>query len=300
MTACEGDTVRSKSFWMFYAVTALALAAAAAVPLRNFLAMALTYHRIVWPGYNVATVIPFAAALTAILIGFLFLPLLWHMSMLKKRFIVSVGATGIFFGMGLYSEMIAARLDTVRIVMTSRMMHTPETIALLESEVAIPWEIRIHYYIFSVIFILAALNFLYSLANVLYGDGGHDKRIIILHGIAVSCYALAYFFVRVMQYENHATLHLARGSVLNTAICFVLASIAAGLYCSSFIQHKGWGKIIPPALSVTTALALYGAQYIMLDGNFYLYSGSTTVSIFLRILIVVIPGAVVHFLLRKL
>ncbi|MCL2528603.1 MAG: hypothetical protein FWE42_09330 [Defluviitaleaceae bacterium] len=291
--------MKLKSFWVFYVVTAIILAGVAAVPLWNLLAMVLAYHKIAQFGYNATAVIPFAAVLAAIFIGFLFLPLLWHMSMRKKRIIVSVGAVGIFFGLGLYSEMIAARLDTVRMVLTSRMMYTPATIDLLASQAAIPWEVRVHYYIFSVIFILAVLNFLYILANVLYGDGRHSKRVVILHGAATGCYGLAYFLVRVMQYENHATLHLAWGSVLNAAICFVLAAIAVGLYCSSFIPYKGWERVIPPALSVVTVLALYLAQHFMLGGNFYLYSGYAAMNIFLRILIVVVPGVIVHFLLRK-
>ena len=163
----------------------------------------------------------------------------------------------------------------------------------------IPWYVRLHYYIFSTIFVLAVLNFLYSLANLLYGDGKPGKREVTLHGMATGCYALAYFFVRAVRYENHATFHVTWGSVLNAAICFVLAAIAAGLFCSSFLRHEGWRKIIPPAASALTVLTLYGAQYAMLGGNFYLYSESTAMNIFLRILIVAIPGIVVYFLLRK-
>jgi len=163
----------------------------------------------------------------------------------------------------------------------------------------IPWAVRLHYYIFSAVFILAVLNFLYSLAGVLYGDGKPGKRVVILHGIATSCYALAYFFVRVMQYEDHAALLLTWGSVINTAICFILAAIAVGLYCSSFMRYEGWGKILPLVSSALTVLVLYGAQYAMLGGNFYAYSNSVAVTVFLRILIVAVPGVVVHFLLCK-
>ena len=163
----------------------------------------------------------------------------------------------------------------------------------------IPWHVRLHYYIFSVVLILAVLNFLYSLANLLYGDGKPGKRVATLHGIATGCYALAYFFVRVMQYEDHAMLLLTWGSVLNAAICFILAAIAVGLYCGSFMRDEGRRKIIPPISSAITVLALYVAQYAMLGGSFYLYSESAAVNIFLRILIVVIPGIAVYFLLRK-
>jgi len=163
----------------------------------------------------------------------------------------------------------------------------------------IPWYVKLHYYIFSTILVLAVLNFLYSLANLLYGGGNPSKRIVTLYGITTGCYALAYFFVRAVRYENHAAFHITWDSVLNAAICFVLAGIAVGLFCGSFLQHECWRKIIPPAASAVTVLALYGAQYAMLGGNFYLYSESTAVNISLRILIVVIPSIVAYFLLHK-
>ena len=292
----------SKSFWMFYVITALILLGGAAVPLWNFFIMVLAYYsdyrQAMRFDYNVTLIIPFMAVMTAIFVGFLFLPVLWRMSMLKKRIIVSVGAICIFVGLGFYSEMIAARLRTTIEVLTSRMMRSPSDIAMLTSEMSIPWVVRIHYYVFSVILILAVLNFLYSLANVLYGDGKPNKSTVVINGIATTCYALAYFLVRVMQFENISTLYLTQGSVLNAAICFILAAVAVGLYSNSFVRYKGWGKIIPSVLSAIAVLVLYAAQYAMLGGNFYTYSGNAVITIFLRLVIVAVPGVIVYFVPR--
>ena len=290
---------KSKAFWQFYAVTALAISAAAAFPLWNFFAMLRSYRWVSWPNYNVTAIIPFAAASAAILLGFLLLPALWRMSARKRRIIALAAAAGIFVTIQLHAEMLAARLDTAIVVMTSRMMHPPELVAFLETQMAIPWAVRIHYYIFSVVLILAALNFLYCLFNTLFGDGKPGKRSIALQGGAVVCYLLAYLFVRVMQYEDHGALLLTGWSVLNAAICFILAAVAAGLLGASFISFKGPGKFIPPLLSTATVLALYGAQYVMLGGNFYLYHENAAVTVFLRILVIIIPGITVFFLHKK-
>jgi len=421
---------KPKSFWIFYTIIALALAGAAALPLGNFIYMLLIINR----GYiyeiprlfSVSSIIPFMAVLCAMLAGFLFLPLLWKMPMIKRRIIVSAGAVIIFAGLGLFAEAMAARLDSIAIadtgtpagIHTGGMPHEhidePDTpvlfwssapsellesygftpaygrdrvweapseippkfvirtfptsipsaftsraprdileamgyipapggfamwvhpnnipheylipisaipggvelwlsnVYLWEQLVAgasmwfdvtsmyIPWQIRLHYYIFSVVLILAVLNFLYSLANTLYGGGKPGKRILILHGVATGCYALAYFFVRAMQYESHTLLLLTWGSVLNAAVCFILAAIAVGLYCGSFMRHEGWGKVIPPISSAFTVLVFYGAQYVMLEGRFYLYSESIVANILLRVLIVAIPGITVYNVFRHL
>ena len=350
----------SKSFWRFYIIIALILAGAAALPTRNFGVMvSIINHGFVFelPAlFSVSSIIPFLAVLSAILLGFLALPLLWKLPAIKRRVFVSILAVLVLLPLGLLVEELSQELEyissafhtsvspsrhhisqevmdaygiTPAMIQSAMMTRSglirlpdggwlnpwlyiqePDTDSQLDDQLIateprfditsmyIPWYVRLHYYIFSTILVLTVINFLYNLANMLYGDGKPGKRVVTLHGIATGCYALAYFFVRVVRYENHASFHITWGSVLNAAICFVLAAIAVGLFCSSFLRHEGWRKIVPPAASAMTVLALYGAQYVMLGGHFYMYSESAAVSIFLRVLIVAIPGIVVYFLLR--
>jgi len=274
-----------KGFWLFYAITALVLAAAAAIPVRHFIAMVLTYYSITWISYDVTLVVPFAAVLVAILIGFLLLPII------KNRLIVCIGAVGIFGGLAWYAEMIIARRDATFMLMLSRMWRSPEEITAIVSGASIPWAVRAHYYIFSIVLVVAVVNFLYSLANTLLGDGKPGRPVIILQGIAVACYACAYFFVSVMQFQNLATLQLTWWSVFNVAACFILAAIAVGL-CN------GFNKITAALLSTITVLALYAAEYFLLDGNFYSYHENAIITMGSRLLIIIIPGMVVYYVKR--
>jgi len=251
-----------------------------------------------WPlfQYNVTVVIPFAAVSAAVLIGFLLLPMLRKMYVAKRGIISSVIAVCIFFALSLYAEMISARLDVIFIVMTSRMRRSVEGIAALADYMTIPWTVRLHYYIFSIVLILALLNFLYGLADALYRGEKLSKKAIALQGGAVACYALAYFFVRAMQFKDYDTLLLTSSSVLNAAVCFILAGIAVGLYSGSFSKFAGLGKFISSILSSATVVALYAAEYAMLQGNLYSYHDSAAVTILLRAIIIAIPGVVVYFL----
>jgi len=278
----------------------LILIAASSAPLRHFVIMLLDYYHGRWPVHDVTLVIPFAAVSAAIVVGFLLLPVLWGLSAGKKRAVASAGAICVFLGLGLYIEMIATRLNVSIDIVTSRMMRPPQDFfRTVTYEMSIPWEVRVHYYIFSIILVLAVLNFLYSLANVLYGDRRPDIRAVVLHGAATVCYALAYFFVRAMQFKNLATMQLTGWSFFNAAVCFVFAAIAVGLYGSSYLRFEGVKRFVPSVLAVATVLALYAAQYIMLGGRFYLVHYNAAVTLLFRTMIIIIPGIAVYFLARQ-
>lgn len=280
-------------------ITTLILIGAAVIPVWNFAVMVsdlfLNWRQ---SRYNILAVIPFAAVTVSVLFGFLFLPLLRDMPLRKKNLFVSAGATLIFCALESSAEAIAVRLDTLYVVMTHRKMLTPDEITALARGVHFPPAVRIHYYIFSIILIVVVLNLLYSLDNTLHANGKHGKRFVILQGIATICYATAYVLVRVMQYEDYAAMRLTWGSVFNAAVCFTLAALAVGIYVSSFLDFKGRGKIVPSLLSVLTVLILYGAEYAMLDGEFYSYGENIMVALLIRFLIIIIPGAFVYLLLQ--
>ena len=289
--------------WRFYVITLLILTAAA-YPLWNLAGLLLHYYDIrriefgrLWAGwvcwiwYDVTMIIPFAAVSAAILLGFLLTP------MLKNRLAIFAVATGIFVGLELYVSQIAARLDLTNLLLTSRRGFTPAEIAVLSLDMAIAWTVRMHYYVFSIIFILSVLNLLYWLA--INKESKPNKRNIVIQSIVVVSYALAYIFVRTMQHADPDTLLLTGWSVLNAAICFALAAIAAGLCAASFTRFKGFGKYIPSILSVSSILVLYAAQYVMLGGNLYLYHENAVITIFLRILITATPAIIVFYLHKK-
>lgn len=294
--------MKTKSFFRYYLLTALILTGIAAVPAWNFLIMAHGISRgYPWRDYHyeVIVVIPFAAVTAAILLGFLLLPLLRNMLSLKRHVSVSVAAVLFFCGLEYWAELIAARADALRVVMLSRRMFMPDEIAAITREaMLIPTAVKIHYYIFSIVLILAVLNWLYNLSEALYESGRKRKKLLITQGVATACYAPAYFLVRVMQYDDYAAMRLTWGSILNAVVCFTLAATAVGLFSVSYLRFEGKMKIVPSLLSVITVLALYGAEYAMLDRKFYSYGENSIASLILHILIAAIPGLLVYLLLR--
>ena len=280
-----------KTFKRFYFITAIILFGLSIVPFWHFSLLLLEYFFWGRTEFNIIFIIPFMAVSASILLGFLLLPFLKNISLCKSHIIILLFSTTAFSGLSLLTERIVS-LNEINILLRSRRMPLPGEVEGLMA--GIPVAIRIHYYIFSIILIISVLSWLYNFAQTRYANGRHGKRFLVIQAVATICYALAYFFVRVVQYENFAIRHITWGSVINAAVCFMLAAFFMGLFSSSFLKSK----IIPPLVSVLTGVLLYAAQYFMLDGQFYLYSESIFISFLLRILIVTIPGIAVYLLLK--
>jgi hypothetical protein len=145
--------------------------------------------------------------------------------------------------------------------------------------------------------IVAVLHFLCLLAENLFGSKKPGTKPVIVSGIALTCYTAAYLLVQVVRYRDCDLLQVTWGTVLNIAVCFMLAAIASGLFSASFMRFAGRRKIIPSLIAVITVLALYGAEFALKDGRFYIYAENFIVNIFLHALIILSPAVVVRLLL---
>lgn len=286
---------KNYKFWRFYTIVGGLLALALAYPMYQTISLA-RHTTILFRSYpNVTAMVPFLGVFVAILIGFLCLPLV---SKLPRNKVI-LGLCGIalpaFIATNLYAERLVTALNLNIVLMSRRMALAPGEIIPLDLY-RIPWVVRFHYYIFAIIFVLAVLNFLYSLASLWYGEGKPEGKVLAVYGISTACYGLAFFFVRVMEYHYVETRHITRGSVVNTVLCFMFAAIALGLFSANYVKPR-W---IAPGLSVLVVVALYIGQYFMLDGGLYLYSYIQGMTMAIRVLVALVPGVVVYGLIKFL
>jgi len=166
----------------------------------------------------------------------------------------------------------------------------------LDKATGIPPGVRIHYYMFSIILILAVLNWLYNLIENRHKQDYLIRKSIIRQGIATACFISVVLFVKRLQYIDRDALYLTWGSVLNIGVLFVLAALSVGLYSSSLFRFKGHMKVVPSLLSILTVLALYGAEYVMLGGRFYTYGNDIYQSFIIHFIIIFIPGITVNII----
>lgn len=286
--------MKSKAFLRFYLVTALLLLGIAAIPLGNFASMLICYMRKeqLW-FHNYREVLVFTAVTAAIIIAFLIMPLLKNIKPRAKHIIASVAAILIFCVLEAVTERIAVSLFAIEQAFTAKASFLEIKFLLIDPlmhQKILPPAVRLHYYIFSIVMVLAAVNWLYSLTEYLFEDKKPDRKLITVNGIAVTCYAAAFLLVQVVRYNNYLLRQVTWGTVLNIAICFILAALATGFCSLSFMPFTGRKKIIPPLCSALTVLALYYAEFIMLGGRFYLYGENMAISVLLHALIIITPA----------
>jgi hypothetical protein len=293
--------MRSKEFLRYYLITASILLAIAAIPLWNFASMVICYMQKKQLSFNnFREVLVFAAVTAAIIIAFLIMPLLKNIKPRLKHLLASSLAVLVFCGVEAVAEKIAVRLYMLEQTFTAQTSFLEVKFLLADPllhQKIIPVAMRLHYYIFSIVMVLAVVNWLYSLAGYLFEDKKPDKKLVIVNGMAIACYAAAFLLVQSVRYNNYLLREVTWGTVLNIAACFILAALATGLCIRSFVPFAGRKKIIPSLCSALTVLALYGAEFVMLGGRFYSYGGNMAISVLLPVLIVITPAILVQVLL---
>ena len=305
--------------WRYYIIIAILLTGLAFYPTLNFAMMARGFTQ-----YSLSAIIPFMAVSAAILLGFSLLPLLQRLPPHIRHIIISAIGILAFIGLDILSQHVAINaymliprrapswdMRPLDELIHSRMMHPSRwpsappvygrAMGFIGNAWTIPWSIRAHYYVFSIILVVAALNWLANLSEALSGRAvfseAYQKKFLVIQGAAIACYALAYLLVRAVQYDNLATGHITWGSVLNSAVCFILAGVAAGLYGGSLLRAR-YRFAIAPLIAVSIVLVLYMAQFFMLGMGLYNFGSSAFIAYAVRALIVLTPGAIVYLLLR--
>ena len=295
--------MKSKAFRRYYLITALVLLGAAAIPLWNFAVMASRYlfkeSSLLF--YNYREVFPFTAVTAAVLITFLLLPLAAKMPPRKKYTLASGFAVSLFLVLEFAVEALTVRSYVYKnMILESRspfFMTDPIDLGHFDYQSVLPLSMKLHYFVFSIVLIVAALHFLCVLYEQLFGANKPGIRPVAVSGIALVCYTAAYLLVQVVRYSDYDLLQVTWGTILNIAICFIFAATAAGLLSVSFMRFEGRKKIIPSLVSIAVVLALYGAEFALKDGVFYSYTGNIVVNVLLHVLIIIIPAVMVQMLL---
>jgi hypothetical protein len=244
--------------------------------------------------YNLA--IPFIAVSATVIFMFLLLPWLSKIPYSKRKIIISVAAVLIFCGLELYSERVAAIGPALHDMFTSRYVWTYEydLYRQLVAEIRTPFVIRIHYFIFSIVLVLAVIHWLYGFAETRYGSGKPGAKHLIIHGVVTVCYLIAFVWVRVENFydmDSHTyylgqitifpkeyfsilssywfaydyydyTLYVKWESVVTMGLFFALTGIATGLFSALHIYSKKrvW---VSPCIGMATVVISYAIQFIL-------------------------------------
>ncbi|MDR0271784.1 MAG: hypothetical protein LBI27_00500 [Clostridiales bacterium] len=121
--------------------------------------------------------------------------------------------------------------------------------------------VKLHYYIFSIILILAMLNFLFILIH------NFSLSRLLVHAITGAAYLSSVLAVRVIDYVHFESSHITPESTVSVLLCIILAAVSAGLLIEK-------SHVLASAVSACTVILLYFSEFLMLGGSFYKYGNS--------------------------
>jgi hypothetical protein len=324
--------LKRKKFWLFFGVMVFILAVAALIPVLSFVTVAIAHYTITWhePPVDVMGeyfafsywwnpfdmplsehflilvsgfsgdynyIIPFFAISVTVLIMFLLLPRLKKFDFDKQKKIVSITAVSLFLALQLYAQRVAAIGPALHEMFMSRRVRIYDYEAYMQAlaDSRIPFTVQIHYYVLSVILVLFVVHWLYGFAETRYGSGKPGVKQLVVHGLIMACYIVAFVWIRTeLFYEMYVqtfaygqtsifgegafsfyssfwfaynyydyTLYLTWESVVIAGSFFALAGVAAGLFSALHMHSEERAWWMSPCIGMATVFALYVMQFFL-------------------------------------
>ena len=224
-------------------------------------------------------IIPYTPIAVAVILGVLLLPVFVR---LLKRFAVlgsSVLSVGAFFGLELLFErkVVVTSTEAVATLADWQMFlcryvppeeYAGETVITVRTETAADLLIgeynpafKLHFYLISVVLILAILNCVYGFSQMIRTGDRRRKKALILQSVSAAlCLGLCILACFTAFWRD--------GSIL---VFFILICVTVGLFFGSLLlnQSRTLGLWLPAAASSATTLVMYVGEMILLHGHLY-------------------------------
>lgn len=233
-------------------------------------------------------IIPYTPICVALLVGVLFMPLCMK---LLGRFALLTGSavsTAVFFAVELLLEkkVVITTAETVTKLedwqmymcyvppegwgetVTTYKTQTPVEILMGEYNPAF----KLHFYIISVILILAVLNCLYGFAKMILSYDKKQMKVLVLQSVATVLFLGLCILACFTAFWRDGNLTVSPLSATLMTAFFILFGTVGGIYAGSMLIGRAkWLSIGVPALvSAALTALMYVGEMILLHGNLYI------------------------------
>jgi hypothetical protein len=232
-------------------------------------------------------IIPYTPIAAAVILGVLLLPLIVR---LMKRFALLGGSAlsvGAFFSLEYLFEknVVVTTAETVTkledwqmymcytppggwgTTVTKYKTHTAVEILMGEYDPAF----KLHFYLISVVLILAILNCVYGFAQMLRTGDRSRKKALILQSVSAALFLGLCILACFTAFWRDGSLLVSPLSAFLMSVFFILLGVMVGLFIGSLLLDRGravrlW---LPAAASAAMTLVMYVGEMILLHGHLY-------------------------------
>lgn len=226
-------------------------------------------------------VIPYTPIAAALIFGVLLLPVFQKISKKLDLLFGAVVSTAVFFG--------AERFMETRIL-----VQTQEAVPLESWQMSLcyvppeqyqtrVWEavdvllggyspaFKLHFYLISVVIIVSLLNCFYGFAKMLRSDDRSRKTALVIQTVTSLAFLGMCVWACFTSFYRTGELTVSALSAVLMAVFFALFGVCAGVFTGSFTLGRApaLSTLLPAAVSIVAALAMYIGEMILLDGNLY-------------------------------
>lgn len=130
---------------------------------------------------------------------------------------------------------------------------------------------KLHFYLISVVVIIAFMNFLYGFARMILTGNYSRKKALILQAVTAVIFLAMCIWACFTAFYRTGELIVKPVSAVLMGTFFALLGVTAGLFIASFTIGKKrlLSTIIPAVTSVMVTVLMYIGEMILLNGHLY-------------------------------
>ena len=281
--------MKSKRFVIYYLLSCIGVAVASYYPLSMGVRVVSdmikngTVMKEDYPKY----VIPYTPISVAIIIGVLLMPL--FIKLLKRLAFVggALLSSGVFFALELLLErkVVVSTAETVTVLKDWQMYmcYVPpegwgETVTTYKTQTAVDIlmgdyspAFKLHFYIISVVLIIAVLNCFYGFGRII--KDGDRKRLgpLVLQSVCTAIFLGLCILACFTAFWRDGSIEVSPLSAALMAIFFILLGVTFGVLVGSFLlgKRRACSIGIPSVTASVMTLAMYIGEAVLLNGQVY-------------------------------
>lgn len=226
-------------------------------------------------------IIPYTPISLAVIVGVLLLPLLIRVA---KRFAVLVASflsIGVFFLTELLLENQVIVTETVKTTLESWQMYmcyvppdsyqtrTWRAVDVLIGDYSPAF--KIHFYMISIVVILALLNCFYGFGQRLKSGDRRRVKALVMQSISTVLFLGLCIFACFTAFFRSGEITVSFISAVLMSTFFVFFGVTMGIYVGSFVLGKRriYSVLLPAVVSILVTIIMYVGEMMLLSGHLY-------------------------------
>jgi hypothetical protein len=170
---------------------------------------------------------------------------------------------------------------------------------------------KVHFYIISVVLILAILNCFYGFAHMIVSKNKSRLKALVIQSMATAIFLGFCILACFTAFFRDGDIIVSTLSAVLMTVFFVVFGLTVGLYVASFLLNKRrtLSILVPSIVAATLTLIMYMGEMILLSGHLYrfgsgfIFDGLAGIVLApIDILIIIASGcinAVICYVLKK-